>query len=253
MKQFFRKLINKRVKEEDARPLSSDPSLVNSLEIVNVFPIEESLELDFENLYRIVQNYSLLDHERLCSLWNLINNLNHQGVSGDVVECGSYKGGSGALLRAGMGSGRKIWFYDSFQGMPETIYQDGEEARKWVGGCKATVSDVLEVLTATGATPEEVVIREGWFIDTFNQFLPDQVALLHCDADWYESVFLVLETFYPLMPNGACVVLDDFGHWEGCRLAFYDFCEKHEERPLIERVGYSQAYWLKGRKHNRNA
>ncbi len=180
-----------------------------------------------------------------------MKDVNQRGVTGDLVECGCYKGGSAAILRAGMGR-RKLWLYDSFQGLPETVYQDGEEAKKWVGECAALVSDVLEILTATGATPEEVVIREGWFKDTFNNFLPEQVALLHCDADWYESVSLVLETFYPLMPIGACIVLDDFGHWEGCRLAFYDFCKKYGEQPLLERVGYTQAYWIKGGINQRN-
>jgi O-methyltransferase len=173
------------------------------------------------------------------------------GLGGDVVECGSYKDGASAVLRAGMGPGRLLWIYDSFQGLPESSEQDGDEAGKWAGGCVASAADVLAILAATGAAPTEFVVREGWFQDTFRQPLPGQVALLHCDADWYEAVTLTLETFYPLMPHGACVILDDFGHWEGCRRAFYEFCEKHGERPLLERVGYSQAFWIKGKEHNR--
>jgi O-methyltransferase len=63
---------------------------------------------------------------------------------------------------------------------------------------------------------------------------------------------LVLETFYPLIPDGGVVILDDFGHWEGCRVAFYDFCKKFDEHPLLERVDYTQAYWIKGKKHSRH-
>jgi O-methyltransferase len=208
--------------------------------------------MKFENLYQTIANYTLLDIERLLSLWKLINDLNRRGIEGDIVECGSYKGGASAVLRAGMGSHRKLWIYDSFLGMPGTSEQDGDEAKKWVGSCAASVEDVLEILAATGATREEFVIREGWFQDTFKQELPQHVALLHCDADWYESVTLVLETFYPLMPKGACVILDDFGYWEGCRIAFYDFCKNYGERPLLERVGITQAFWIKEKEHNRN-
>jgi len=107
-------------------------------------------------------------------------------------------------------------------------------------------------MAATGASREEFIIREGWFQDTFKQPLPENVALLHCDADWYQSVTIALETFYPRMPAGACVILDDFGYWDGCRIAFYDFCEKYGERPLLERVGNTQAFWIKGKEHNRN-
>jgi O-methyltransferase len=208
--------------------------------------------MDFERLYQEIADYTLIDPERIRSLWNLISDVRRRDIRGDIVECGCYKGGSSAVLRLGMGSGRKLWIYDSFKGMPETCELDGEEAKEYVGTCLATKGDVLEILIATGARPDEFVIVEGLFEDTFRKKLPEQVALLHCDADWYQSVTMVLETIYPLMPQGACIILDDFGFWEGCRQAFYDFCQKHGEKPLLERVGITQAYWIKGKEHNRN-
>jgi O-methyltransferase len=68
---------------------------------------------------------------------------------------------------------------------------------------------------------------------------------LHIDADWYDSVFYSLETFYQRVSDGGFIVLDDFGHWEGAREAFYDFCMEHSIKPLIERTGYTQAFWRK--------
>ena len=208
--------------------------------------------MDFDQLYRIVAGYTLLDLERIRSLWNLIDDVIRRGIKGDIVECGSCKGGSSAVLRKGLGPGRKLWIYDSFEGMPETCELDGEEAKKYVGTCLASKGDVLEILRATGARGDEFVIMEGLYEDTFKKKLPEQVALLHCDADWYDSVSIVLETFYSLIPVGGCVILDDFGFWEGCRRAFYDFCQKHGEKPLLERVGITQAFWIKGKEHNRN-
>jgi O-methyltransferase len=151
-----------------------------------------------------------------------------------------------------MGPDRRLWIYDSFQGMPLTEDTDGEEAKFWVGRCSGSTEEVLKILEATSAQPGEYNICEGWFQETFRQELPDRVALLHCDADWYRSVTLSLETFYPLLSDGGVVILDDFGYWEGCRLAFYDFCEKFRVRPLLERVGNSQAYWIKGKNHRRD-
>ena len=209
--------------------------------------------MTIEDLYQAVAEYTLLDAERIFSLWARMESVNQRGVVGDVVECGCYKGGSSAVLRAGMGPQRKLWLFDGFQGLPATSEADGEDARQWVGQCLASPDDVVEILTATGATAPEYIIREGWFHDTFKQELPATVALLHCDADWYDSVLLVLDTFYPRMPVGACIILDDFGYWEGTRVAFYDFCEKHGERPLLERAGYTQAFWIKGKTHNRGS
>lgn len=213
---------------------------------------EGNIIISFQKLFKIVQAHTLLDYDRLLSLKKIADDLNKREVAGDFVECGCYKGGSSAVLRSEMGPDRRLWIYDSFKGMPNPGQQDGPEAKKWENQCAASVDCLLAILLTTGATRDEFVVREGWFEDTFKSPLPKQVSLLHCDADWYESVRLVLETFYPLMPDGASVILDDFGYWEGCRLAFYDFCEKHGERPLLERVGPYQAYWIKGKEHKRN-
>ena len=60
------------------------------------------------------------------------------------------------------------------------------------------------------------------------------------------------EAVHERIPPGGVVVLDDFGWWEGCREAFYDFCSRHGEKPLLERVDCDQAYWIKGKTDNRD-
>ncbi len=202
-------------------------------------------------LVRKVTPYTLCDSERIKSLINLSAYVNLEGIEGDFVECGTYKGGTAAVLSKYMGAGRRLYLYDSFEGLPETSEKDGAEAAKWVGKCVGSVEDVKEVMKLVQTKDDQHVIRKGWFEQTFREALPNKVALLHCDADWYSSVMIVLDTFYPLIPEGGCIVLDDFGYWEGCREAFYDFCEKRGEKPLLERVGRSQAYWIKAQKHNR--
>lgn len=202
-------------------------------------------------LVRKVTPYTLCDSERIKSLINLSADVNSKGIEGDFVECGTYKGGTAAVLSKYMGAGRRLYLYDSFEGLPETSEKDGAEAAKWVGRCVGSVEDVKEVMKLVQTKEDQYVIRKGWFEQTFREALPNKVALLHCDADWYSSVMIVLDTFYPLIPEGGCIVLDDFGYWEGCREAFYDFCEKRGEKPLLERVGRSQAYWIKAQKHNR--
>jgi O-methyltransferase len=198
-----------------------------------------------------VAPFTLCDRQRLRSLELLCEAVDLAGVPGDLVECGTYRGGSAAVISARQNE-RHLWIYDSFRGLPETTARDGEHARQWVGALKARPADVHEVMRIVGTPQTKYSICEGFFDTTFSQPGPSNVALLHCDADWYESVTQVLEKFYPLMPDGACVVLDDFGYWEGCREAFYDFCERHRERPLLERTGFTQAYWFKSRAHNRS-
>ncbi|AFZ03538.1 TylF/MycF/NovP-related O-methyltransferase [Calothrix sp. PCC 6303] len=205
-----------------------------------------------EHIQQKVQEYTYCSLGKLKNISRVCEYINNNNVPGDFVECGTYKGGSAAVISQHLNSGRHLWLYDSFAGLPETSPEDGEDAKKWVGDCLATVEDVETVMGLVGTKAENYTIRKGWFEDTFiNSPLPETVALLHCDADWYKSVLLVLETFYDRIPDGGCVILDDFGFWEGCREAFYDFCHQRHEKPLIERVESDQAFWIKGRNNNR--
>ena len=90
---------------------------------------------------------------------------------------------------------RHLWLYDSFEGMPPVSEVDREDAKEWVGKLVASEEDVMQVLTSVGLSNTQYTIRKGWFNQTFREPLPRSVALLHCDADWYDSVSIVLETF----------------------------------------------------------
>ncbi|HEY3027475.1 MAG TPA: TylF/MycF/NovP-related O-methyltransferase [Pyrinomonadaceae bacterium] len=207
--------------------------------------------LNETELLRKVRPYTLLTAEKLRNLKRLAALIDAENIAGDLVECGTYKGGSAAVLATALTPERHLWLYDSFEGMPEVREIDGEGAKEAVGLCRADESDVREVLSLLGVSGEQYTIRKGMFEETFKQPLPGQVALLHCDCDWYDSVLLVLKSFYPLIPEGGCIILDDFGWWEGTRIAFYDFCDEFGEKPLLERIGADQAYWIKGKAHNR--
>jgi len=207
--------------------------------------------LQIQSLVTQVNGYTLCSPAKLKNLTRICQYLNKNSIVGDFVECGTAKGGSAALISTFLEDHRHLWLYDSYEGMPETTEKDGDDAKEWIGKCLASVEDVKEVMNLVSTNSEKYTIKKGWFNQTFLDPLPKQIALLHCDADWYESVSLVLETFYPLVVEGGCIVLDDFGYWEGCREAFYDFCSRHNEKPLLERIDLDQAYWIKGKSHNR--
>lgn len=203
------------------------------------------------NLLDTVAGYTYCTRGKLETLIKLCQYVNANQVLGDFVECGTCKGGSAAVLSKFMENRRHLWIYDSFQGMPETTSKDGDEAKDWVGKCHALPDDVREIMARVQTHDSDYTIKEGWFKESFQAETPKKVSLLHCDADWYESTMLALQTYYDLIPIGGCIILDDFGYWEGCREAFYDFCSQRGEKPLLERVECDQAYWIKGKTHNR--
>ena len=206
---------------------------------------------DLEREIDRVTPYTFCSRDKLHSLITRCNHLNRHRIAGDFVECGTYKGGSAAIIAPRLLEDRKLWLYDSFEGMPESSDKDGTAARQFVGEGKACVEEVRQLVRRSGAPEDRLVIRKGWFQETFSEPLPEKVALLHCDADWYESVMLVLETFYPLVSDGGIIILDDFGYWEGCREAFYDYCHRHNLKPLVERISSDQLFWYKNKQSNR--
>ena len=196
----------------------------------------------------------MIDPLRLAMLYGLAREVSTKRIEGDIVECGVCNGGSAALMAAAVGrdTDRRLWLYDTFEGIPAPGPRDGSLAPTYSGTLRGSIESVRTVLAKVGFPLERVVVRKGLFKSTFREPLPQHVALLHVDADWYESVLDSLRTFYPLAGEGGIIVLDDFGHWEGAREAFYDFCGEQQIKPLLERVGYTQAFWRKGQTQARS-
>jgi O-methyltransferase len=204
-----------------------------------------------KKLLKIVRPYTLLDDLRLNNLADLA--LSVSRVDGDVVECGVCNGGSAAILASTIVNctDKKLWLFDTFKGIPEATSPDGALALQYTGHFGGDIEKVKCVLNYVNFPIERTVIREGNFQKTFQELLPQKISILHIDADWYESVLCVLESLYSNVSDNGVVILDDFGHWEGARKAFYSFCQKAQIEPLLERAGYTQAYWYKAREHNR--
>src|SRR5260370_983331 len=121
---------------------------------------------------------------------------------------------------------RRIWMYDSFQGMGEIHREDGEHARWWKQRSLSGASDPdkqnyciasLDQVKANVARldlEEHVIIVPGWLQDTLPNFKPGRIAVLRLDADWYEPISCSLRELMPCTSVGAPVILDDFGIWE---------------------------------------
>ncbi|MGO9234385.1 MAG: TylF/MycF/NovP-related O-methyltransferase [Methylocella sp.] len=207
--------------------------------------------LNYLILAHRLRSYSFCNYPKLLSLMRLAQYVKTSGIDGDFVECGVYRGGTATLLSRFLGDSKQLWLYDSFEGMPDTNVKDGETAKAYIGKGAVELEDVENIMRLLGKNLNQVLIKKGWFSDTFIESGPKSIALLHCDADWYESVLSVLNRFYDAVSDGGVIILDDFGYWEGCREAFYEFCKGRDLKPLVERVSSDQLYWIKGKETNR--
>ena len=213
--------------------------------------------LDGLLLHRVLfaRGYTMLYPLRARALLRLAHDVTRRGVPGALVDCGTYNGGSTALLSAGAPE-RPVWAFDSFQGLPEASVRDivldpnwahpDKDLKTAAGLCQGSEEMVRRAVLAYGA-PEQLQVRAGWFEDTLPIAKEEigPIAVLHCDSDWYDSVHVTLEHLYPLVSSGGYIAIDDYGAIPGTRRATDDYRRRVGDGSRLVRVDQTGRYWRK--------
>jgi predicted O-methyltransferase YrrM len=185
-------------------------------------------------LFGLVAPYTKVSRAKLGRLRELAQAIERDRVPGALVECGVFKGGGAAVIAASAAPSREVYLFDSFEGLPPPGAEDGRIAQaQYSGGwCAGTEEDVRTIFAALGLLGPRVHFVKGWFQDTFAVSAVGPIALLHIDADWYDSVRLCLERFWDDVSPGGYVVFDDYARWEGCTRAVDEFLAARRLEPL---------------------
>jgi O-methyltransferase len=171
-------------------------------------------------------------------------------VDGDLVECGTWRGGMSSAMAAAL-PGRRSVLFDSFEGLPEAKPVDGAAAIYWStrvrdhDNCRAEESWAVQAMERVKSTDFELV--KGWFEDTVPVWakLERPIAVLRLDGDWYESTILCLEHLWPLVSVGGVVIVDDYYQWDGCSRAVHDYLSRIQAPERIERSKRGVAYLIR--------
>ena len=145
-------------------------------------------------------------------------------VAGDYVEMGCYRGDTSLLLAEVLrdynksdnvekkveNSVKKLWIYDSFEGLPEKSDKDesvlGALFRS--GELNVTKREVKERFLRAGLPVP--VIKKAWFGDLVESDLPEKIAFSFLDGDFYESIRDSLKLVVPRMSRGGIMVIHDY-------------------------------------------
>lgn len=166
--------------------------------------------------------------ERFDALVAALAYLDDKRIVGDVVECGVYKGANIILARK-TSPGRVCWLYDTFAGMTAPTAEDGPEAmEKFRRKSPWMVSPEMEVrmnLESEGVLDESKLrfVAGDVTLTLGTTTLPDRIAMLRLDTDWYGSTLISLVKLWPLVVPGGVLMLDDYGYWRGARKAFHHY------------------------------
>ncbi len=210
-----------------------------------------------------VRPYTMTGPFRIQALLDAVTHLAEHGPAGAFVECGVWRGGSVAAmllkLQALGITDRDIYLYDTFEGMTtptEADVSDYEpsaldtwnqarsgDGRAWDEFFSERIfneAQVRDLVLGTGYPPDRLHFVKGPVEQTLPATLPAELALLRLDTDWYESTRHELQHLYPRLSPGGVLIVDDYGHWQGCRRAIDEyFATDLVPTPFFQRIDYS--------------
>lgn len=188
---------------------------------------------------------------RLANLRTLLETILADGVPGDVIETGVWRGGASIFMRGVLAahgdSNRTVWVADSFEGLPppdpDAYPADEGDILHSIDFLAVGLDEVKANFERYGLLDEQVRFLQGWFRDTLPTAPVERLSLMRLDGDMYESTMVALESLYPKLSVGGFVVIDDYGAIEACRQAVEEFRAAQGITAPVTWIDWTGVYW----------
>lgn len=222
----------------------------------NVRELPPEWPVDFsefsKDLWRTVSPYTMTSKERVVALEAAVRYLCASKIDGDMVESGVAAGGSVMAMAVTLldigDRDRHLWLYDTFEGMPEPTDHDvgrfNSPAMKLYkkrhdqegGWIRFSVEEVKKNVLSTGYPEANFHFVQGKVEQSLQRTVPERIALLRLDTDWYESTKAEMDALFPLVAPGGLILLDDYYRWMGSRKAVDDYISQNDIRIFWSRI-----------------
>ncbi|HEX6460189.1 MAG TPA: TylF/MycF/NovP-related O-methyltransferase [Thermoleophilaceae bacterium] len=193
---------------------------------------------------------SMVGLERLDDLQACIESVVADGVEGDVIETGAWRGGASILARATLDSlgadDRTVWVADSFQGLPApdpgAFPEDEDLDLSYVEFLSVPVDEVRSHFARFGCD-QGVEFVEGFFDQTLPTLRGHRWSVVRLDGDTYEATWAALDSLYPGLSAGGYLIVDDYKLIRECRGAVDDYRAEHGITEPIEEIDWNGVRW----------
>lgn len=233
--------------------LSSRGLAVGGLELVRLMPWDPQTRAEGRDWPEGAE--TMIGQHRLDNLQHCLVSALIDGVPGDFMETGVWRGGSVIFMRAVLAAhgdpSRCVWVADSFRGLPppdtEAYPADAGDSLWECPELAVGIEEVKANFARYGLLDERVRFLPGWFRDTLPTAPVEQLAVLRLDGDLYESTMVALESLYPKLSVGGYLIVDDYGAMESCRSAVHDYRSAHGIEEQVVPVDWTGVYWRRQR------
>ena len=197
--------------------------------------------------------HSMIGLARLNNLRECVETVIRDGIPGDLIETGVWRGGACILMRGILKAygikDRRVFVADSFCGLPPPnpeVYQaDKGDLLHTYSELAISRTQVEQNFKAYDLLDEQVCFVEGWFRDTLPNIQSNRFALIRLDGDMYESTIQALEALYPKLSRGGFSIIDDYGAIPACRVAVEDYRTRNKIDIPLQEIDWTGVYWRK--------
>ena len=194
---------------------------------------------------------TMIGHKRLDNLQVCVETVIREGVEGDLIEAGVWRGGACILMRAILAAygveDRKVYVADSFAGVPkpnpEKFPADKSDQLHIQRYLAVTQEEVENNFRKYGLLDDSVVFLKGWFKDSLPTAPIHRLAVLRADGDMYESTTQILTYLYPKLCVGGYCIIDDYGAGLGCRQATDDYRRQQRVTEPLQWIDWGGVFW----------
>ena len=193
---------------------------------------------------------TMIGTARMRNLRHLLERALAEGVPGDFIETGVWRGGACIYARGIMAAHgddtRRVFVADSFRGLPapdaEAFPADAGDQHSTYEQLAISRDQVAENFRRYGLLDKRVVFLEGWFKDTLPVAPIERLAVLRLDGDMYESTIQALDALYDKVSPGGYVIVDDH-ILPPCARAIEDFRASRGITAPLEPVDGAAVWW----------
>jgi hypothetical protein len=202
-------------------------------------------------LLKDVRQFTATSPERMFALLNAVRYIVANDIPGDIVECGVWRGGSMMLVAKALlqlnQAHRHLHLYDTYAGMtaptdkesPQDMFQASKKEGEVVHWVYASLEEVQENMRSTGYPMDKIHFVKGPVETTIPAHIPERISLLRLDTDFYDSSKHEMTHLFPRLVSSGVIILDDFGHWEGQRIAVEEYIAENKIKLLLNRIDYT--------------
>lgn len=218
------------------------------MELDKLDPEQRALGKDWPS-----QAHTMIGKARMHNIRELVEAVIADGVPGDLIETGVWRGGAciymRSILRAYGITDRIVWVADSFQGVPppdpEFYPADKGDIHHKVKALAVSLEEVRANFMKYGLLDEQVKFISGWFGESLPEAPVTRLALIRLDGDMYESTMDGLLYLYDKLSGGGYIIVDDYQVIPACRQAVSDFRDERNISDPIINIDKDGVYWRK--------